>query len=183
MTARRTEGIAGDLVADDDEAQVAIDGVLGELLASHGEGFHEARDVLLRADIAGVKQEGISDLVTLQDFAGASGSGGTGEIGIGRVVCEANAVRGDAQGIMYVAPGGFRDGHDAFGAQQSAAQQEAAGLHAQAGAAPNSRLAISWTVTTYGSIMNKRHLIQGKVDHAGREAVEEQRESHVIQRI
>ena len=39
----------------------------GELPAHHGEGLHQARHVLVAADIAGVEQKRIADLVALHD--------------------------------------------------------------------------------------------------------------------
>ena len=60
-------GILRDGVADDDQAEVLVDGMRGELFAHHGEGLHQARNVLVPADIAGVEQERVVDLIAFED--------------------------------------------------------------------------------------------------------------------
>ena len=42
--------MTGDLVADDDQPQILVDGMVFQFAAQHGEGLHQARDVLLRPD-------------------------------------------------------------------------------------------------------------------------------------
>src|SRR6202041_1618940 len=60
-------GVTGNFVANDDEAQVAINRMVLESGAGHGEGFNQAGYVFLGANGAGVKQKGIANLITLQD--------------------------------------------------------------------------------------------------------------------
>ena len=61
--------ITGDFVTDDDQPEVAVLGVAGELVADDGECLYQSGNVLLRADIAGVEQEGVVDLIALHDAA------------------------------------------------------------------------------------------------------------------
>ena len=81
----------------------------GQLVAHDGEGLDQPRNILLRADVAGVEQKRIVDLVALQDSvplallglrAGGAGVGGAAvpeELGSGRVVNQADAVGRNAQ--------------------------------------------------------------------------------------
>src|SRR5690606_12541539 len=89
-----------DFVAHDDEAEVGVFVVAGELATEDGEGFNQARDIFLRANVAGVEDVGIVDLVALQDelAVGAAGGGGiVGEAGVGGVVDLAEVGLGDAE--------------------------------------------------------------------------------------
>ena len=105
----------------------------GELIAHHGEGLHQARDVLMRANVAGVQQKRIVDLVTLQDapLLLSRIAGALEESGVGRIVDPANAVRRHAQQILYIALGGFRNRDHTLGPHKAAAEAKAAELHTE----------------------------------------------------
>src|ERR1700683_2639030 len=102
----------------------------GEVLAGLCEGFHQTWAVVLRPTIARVQQEGVVDLVALEDtralqlFALGTGGAcvgrprGAEELRIRSVVGQADALLRDAQGFAYVTAGSFGDGDDTFGAQQ-----------------------------------------------------------------
>ncbi len=47
-------------VADNHQAQILVLRVAGKLLAHHGERFHQARHVLVAADVAGVEKEWVA---------------------------------------------------------------------------------------------------------------------------
>ena len=67
MTARRRSGCFDEFVADDDELQVGIHGLLLQFGLERGERLDDADDVLVRADASGVKQERIGHLVAFGD--------------------------------------------------------------------------------------------------------------------
>ena len=92
-------GVAADFIADDDEAEVAVTAVVFELAAGDGEGFDEARDVLLRADGAGVKQKRIANLVALEDAVALAGGGfRAGRGGAGRCRTRSGGARDGERG-------------------------------------------------------------------------------------
>src|SRR5260370_32666793 len=72
--------VAGNLIADDDQPQVGIKRMAGELVAHDGEGFDQTRNIFLRANISGIEQEWVLDLISLHDAAPLAllglGSGG-----------------------------------------------------------------------------------------------------------
>ncbi len=55
------------LIADNDEPQAAVAAVVFEAAARHRERFDQARDILLRANRARVKQKRITNLVAFED--------------------------------------------------------------------------------------------------------------------
>ena len=129
-------GILRDGVADDHQSQVAINRVRRQLLAQHGEGFHQPRDVLVVADGARVEQKRAVDLITLHDPAAlflADGRVAPEKTRIGRVVDARDAVGRDVQQVLDIALGGLGNRDHPAGARQAAAETEAPQMHVQGG--------------------------------------------------
>src|SRR5271165_886350 len=112
-------GIAGEIVANNDELEIGKNLVAFELRFERGEGFDHADDILVRTDAASVEQKWIRDLVALGDEL-AVGLGGVAvhEALVDGVVDDLDAVGGNLEVLFDLGLGEIGNGENLGGTAQ-----------------------------------------------------------------
>ena len=111
-----------DLVADDDQPKIPVDGVALQFSLQDGKGLHQPRDVLLPADGAHIQEVWVLDLVALQNAQPnrvVRRRPVLQELGIRCVVDLANPVRRRAEQVLDIAPRGVGNSHHSGSALQA----------------------------------------------------------------
>ena len=113
--------VLGELVADDDQFQVAIVRVVTQLVLDQREGFNQAGEVFAGRDVAGVKKVGVVGGVAAKCVLDLVRGRMRIELRVHGVVHDFNLVGGQAELADEVAAGGMGDAQDAVGAAQAVA--------------------------------------------------------------
>src|SRR5450759_5695556 len=160
--------------------------VRGQLLAHHRESLHQARNVLVAADVARVQDERILDLVALQNallLLRARVRRAREERRVGRVVHPRDAARGHPHLALHVPLRRLAHRNHSRRAPQSAAEPEAPQLHPEV-----RRLFLEEQIRQVvdshhvGPDHEQRDTGQRDVHQVRREPAQKQRERQVIQR-
>ena len=113
-------GVFGQLVPNHNELQITEGGMAGQLGFHHGEGLDQPREILLRADVPGVQQEGIVHGVAFQNAFGVGGQRLAKKALVERVVDHLDFFFRDAEDTGELALRGVRNGEDSRGAVERA---------------------------------------------------------------
>ena len=123
-------GLLGQRIADQQQFQLRIARVVGQFALGHGEGFDQARQILLALDVACIKNVRTGDIVPRKDRVGVGGSGLAQKQIVDGVVDYFDLALAHAEHAGKVPLRSLRDGQHAIGAGQSAAREiEAPSAH------------------------------------------------------